>query len=1081
MKLNNQQKQAVEYLDGPLLVLAGPGTGKTQLLSERVAYILKNTDTNADNVLCLTFTDSGAKNMRDRLKTIIGMDALKVNIGTYHAFGQEILAQYKNYSLEYNRRLDTAIDEVTQFKIIKSLQGKLPAMDILRGDKINDIISVISEAKTAELTPADLRKIAEINLEDMKVISEAFSPILVGKQPRKYTVTIENIYQPMLDTIKNYENVKPIVPVVERLISALVRELKTAIDDAWATESTKPLTAWRNLNFDKDENGNFCLKGKVSNKKLLSAANIMESYDEYLKENGLFDFDDMIEEAIKALRSDPGFKMTLQERYQHIMLDEFQDTNPSQFAIIKELTDYEKPMVMAVGDDDQAIFEFQGALSSNLKDYCDYYDAKVIELTENYRSTQEILDYSTEIIKQAPDRFRPNKTLHANLPNPESSQIYRYEFDAADAEYGFVAKRIHELIEAGTPQSEIAVISYKSKYFEPLLAFLKTYPEIKIAYEKRDNLFNDEKIHEILTILKYVYEMANEQKHTVQLMEIALYPCFNLPALEVVKLLDEARANHADALVQMGQSENENIQNFTNLIVNLVAKSYSETVETMIDFVVGARELNGFTSPFLNYYEKTASEYGLFNLYENIASLRAKLESHFAGEDRLLKLSDLVQMIDDFEMAGVALNTKSPYRDALDAVQILTAHKAKGLEFKYVFIISTDNNAWGKSKGNNNFLFLPKNLEQIRHTGMTDGERLRILYVALTRAKSAIYITNSMADFTDKKRERLDYLKEYPEGDKVVSEILPTREVAKVNIKDDETEKIRNIKSWLQTSIVESPDMRLYYKSKVENFRMSASALTTFVDIVYSGPETFFRSYVLGLREPETEAMAFGTLMHQTFEKVTNEQISDEEAVKYFLDELEKYDITSEIRAVLREKGSVNLAESLKEFGPIIRDGKAELSFSSEHLVVDGVPMTGKIDHILIDDKTKTIEIFDYKTGSFHPEKWQSHPALFCQMLQLIFYKVLLNNSREYKNYKVTKGHILYVVKDKNDDKVHQKTYIYNEEDEELFKKLLKIVFNYATSLDFLDDSEVFIAPDKQRTMKVVRDFIELLLEKNRL
>lgn len=92
MELNKQQKQAVEYLDGPLLVLAGPGTGKTQLLSKKVAFILKNTDTNAENILCLTFTDSGAKNMRDRLRTIIGTDALKVNIGTYHAFGQEILA-----------------------------------------------------------------------------------------------------------------------------------------------------------------------------------------------------------------------------------------------------------------------------------------------------------------------------------------------------------------------------------------------------------------------------------------------------------------------------------------------------------------------------------------------------------------------------------------------------------------------------------------------------------------------------------------------------------------------------------------------------------------------------------------------------------------------------------------------------------------------------------------------------------------------------------------------------------------------------------------------------------------------------
>ena len=125
MELNQKQKEAVEYLEGPLLVLAGPGTGKTQLLSEKVAYILKNVDVGPENILCLTFTESGALNMRERLKMIVGQEGAKVNIGTYHAFGSDILAQYKNYSEDYDRRLDAAIDEVTQFKIVKAIQDDL--------------------------------------------------------------------------------------------------------------------------------------------------------------------------------------------------------------------------------------------------------------------------------------------------------------------------------------------------------------------------------------------------------------------------------------------------------------------------------------------------------------------------------------------------------------------------------------------------------------------------------------------------------------------------------------------------------------------------------------------------------------------------------------------------------------------------------------------------------------------------------------------------------------------------------------------------------------------------------------------
>ena len=1079
MGLNTRQKQAVEYLNGPLLVLAGPGTGKTQLLSEKVAYILKNTDTNPENILCLTFTDSGAKNMRERLKTVIGTDALKVNIGTYHAFGQEILAQYKNYSLDYDRRLDNAIDEITQFKIIKEIQSKLPGTDILRGDKVKDIMGVINEAKAATLSAKDLRKIAEANLDDFQVISEALSPIFSIKQSRKYDVALDTIYRPIFEILNQYSNSAPIVPGFPRIITVLAFDLKRAIEYAETDKTTKPLTAWRNDYFEKDENGDFRLKGRVANKKLVSVGGIMEQYDQYLLENGLFDFNDMIEEAIKALKSDQGFKLTLEERYQYILLDEFQDTNPSQLAIVKELTDYEKPNIMAVGDDDQAIFEFQGALSTNLKDFRDYYNAEVVELTENYRSTQEILDYSTAIIKQADDRFQPNKTLTAHKENSAKSEIHRLEFVSSDAECQFVADKIAELIKSGVKQSEIAVISYKTKYFEPLLPFLKSHDGVKIAYEKRDNLFEDEKIHQILTILKYVYEEASEKRHSVQLMEIALYPFFDLPILETVKILDSANSTHENALIKLGESENAKIRFVAEFIGKLMVKSYTEPISVMLDYVIGVREFDGLKSPFMDYYEAHENDYGMFTIYENIASLRGRLESHYSGTERLLKVEDLIAMLNDYELADMALNTKSPYRDADEAVQILTAHKAKGLEFEYVFVLSADNNAWGKSKGNNTFLTLPKNLEKIRHTGLTDGERLRILYVALTRAKNCLYITNAVSDFTGRARTRLDYLKEHQEGDKVLSDILPEREVMVVPVENDINKRIRTLKDWLTSTIVESPDMRLYYQSKMDNFKMSASALTTFIDIIYGGPEAFFRGYVMNLREPKTEAMAFGTLMHKTFEKVTNDGISDEEAVKFYLDELEPQDIPSEDKIALRDRGVVNLEASLKEFGPIIRTGKAEINFGPEHLVINGVPVTGVIDHLVVDDKAKTIEIYDYKTGAYHPESWQSHPTLFMQMLQLIFYKMLLNNSREYRNYKVTTGHILYVVKDKEDDKVHKKSYVYNEKDEAMFMGLLTTIYNMVKDLSFLDDPEVYVSADKGNNMKAVKDFITLLLAKS--
>ncbi len=1067
MGLNKNQKKAVEYLSGPLLVLAGPGTGKTQLLSSKVAYILENTDTNPENILCLTFTETGAKNMRERLKTMIGKDAMKVNIGTYHAFGSEILAQYKNYSPDYDRKLDSAIDEVGQYKIIKSIQDSLPGNDILRGDPIKDIISVIGETKAAGLSEDDLSKIAKQNTEDSKVLSETISPLLKEVVPRNFEASYENAYRPIYDLISKYsESSSIILKNIERTISILARDLKQAIIEAKSSQKIKPLSTWKDKYFEKDQKGEYRLKDRVANKKLSSIAHVMEKYEKYLQENGLYDFNDMIEEAVKVLEADDGFRMTLQERYQFIMLDEFQDTNPSQFMIVKKLTDYEKPMIMAVGDDDQAIYEFQGALSSNLTDFQEHYNAEVIPLVENYRSTQEILDFSREIIRQASDRFA-DKELFSHQLSPKDSQIHRLEFMSSDMEYGFIADEVSKLIKSGVKQSEIAIISYKRKYFEPLLPYLKEHEEINIAYEQQSDLFEDEKIHQILTLARFMYELANDKKISVPILEILTYPCLGLPAIDSIKLISKAKKEKRSIFDVMSAYENSAFKEVTEWFSDLAVKSFNEP-------------LTVFLGHFVERIEALKmDEYERFRFYENLASLRGKLAKHFG--DKNLKLEDLIEMVNDYEAAGMPLSSTSPYRDADEAVSILTAHKAKGLEFEYVFIISADHTAWGKGKGNNNLLALPKNLMQIRHTGTTDGEKLRILYVALTRAKKCLYITNSLHDFNDKSPERLEYLNEYVEGDEVISPFLPNHKVKLIYDSLNFKKKEENLKNWLKTYVAYSPDMRAIYKERIQNWRMSASSLTSFIDIVYAGPEAFFKTYILQApREPETEALAFGTLIHSVFEAVTNQKISDNEAINLFLSELSKHDLPPEVTQKLREKGPIDLSISLTQFGNVLRRGVAEVDFASEKLSIEGVPIVGKIDHLLIDEDSKTIEIYDFKTGGYHKEKWQAHATLYKYMLQLGFYKLLLNKSAKYRNYKVLRAHILFVTPDK-DGEVYDKVYEFEDETEKELIRLMKAVYGIVLSLKFLDDPEIFIAADAGRGIKDIKSFIALLLEKREI
>lgn len=1063
MGLNANQKRAVEYLGGPLLVLAGPGTGKTQLLSHKVAYILENTDTNPENILCLTFTETGASNMRERLKSIIGKDALKVNIGTYHAFGSEILAQYKDYSIDFDRKLDEAIDEVTQYKIIKRIQDGLDGRDILRGDPIRDIISVIGEAKAAGLTADDLQKIAEQNIEDSRVLSEAISPLLLEIVPRKFTESYERAYRPIAEVLSKYEQITPILGNVERSIAGLARDLRTAMIEAESSEKIKPLSNWKDKYFEKDTKGQYRLKDRVANKKLLSIAYVMRDYQKYLLEHGLFDFNDMIEMAVKVLSEDEGFRATLSERYQFIMLDEFQDTNPSQFAIVKKLTDYENPMIMAVGDDDQAIYEFQGALASNLTDFQAHYSAEVIPLVENYRSTQEILDFSREVIRQAPDRFA-DKELIAHKDDPSTTQIHRYEFMASDAEYGFIANKVSELVRAGVPQSEIAIISYKSKYFEPLLAYLKEYPEIKIAYEKRDNLFEDMRMHEIFSLARFINDLAYGKATTVPILEVLTYSCLGLPTLEVVRMVERARHEKKSVFDVMSAHDNSEITGVAQWFAEMAAKSLTEPLDVILGRFVEKLDA------------EQMEEYDRFRFYENLASLKGKLKRHF-GEKRLV-LADLVEMIDDYEEAGMALSTTSPYRDSSEAVQILTAHKAKGLEFEYVFMISADHTAWGKGKGNNNLLALPKNLMQIRHTGTTDGEKLRILYVAMTRAKSHLIITNSLADFNGKSPERLEYFEEYVEGDEVVSPFLPSRRVELMYQVEKQELRERNVKNWLMNYVTDSPDMRALYEERIASWRMSASSLTTFIDVAYAGPEEFFKSYILRApRETETEALAFGTLVHLVFEAVTNKGISDADAVELFLAELDKRNLPVEVAQKIREKGVADLTVSLKNFGDVLRNGQAEVNFASDKLVVDGVPVTGAIDHIIIDDDAKTIEIYDFKTGGYHKEKWASHASLYKYMLQLGFYKLLLNNSPRYAKYRVERAHILFVTPDK-DGEVYDKIYEFNADDEKELIMLMKAVYSKVSTLEFLDDKELFRSADPSLGIKEIKEFIKLLLAK---
>jgi len=1065
VKLNEKQQAAVDKIDGPLLVIAGPGTGKTQLLGARAANILEKTDTNPENILCLTFTESGASEMRERLRSLIGPVAAKVNISTYHAFGSDIIYLYNNFAERVIRNLESPIDEVRRHKILTALRDSLKHNDILRGAKVSDLVATISEVKTERLSSADLAKIAETNMVDSVEINAAVGGILTEIPKGARFGVVLPFYEQVRDELTRFVSGKTIAGKAERIGNKLLASLNKVIVEQEASEkpSTGALTKWRGTYFDKDDKNRFALSNAVANKKLLSLANLLNLYDVYLADQSLFDFADMIEEAIKYLSKDDAFRFSVQEKYQYILLDEFQDTNASQLELIRLVADYEKPNIMAVGDDDQAIFAFQGAQYSNLMDFQKMFGAEIVVLNVNYRSGQPVIDLGAAVAGQISERFATEYNIEKKLMSEAvaagetevETRISRLEFAGEPSEYGWVAGQISELIEAGATQKSIAVIAPKHKYLEALVPYFGAYPKIKLSYDKRENILESEQIRPLLKMARMVVNLARVRPTASDILEILSYEFWGVRPLTVINVVQMAQERHRSILNYLQESGDERLAELAEFFSTLALKSIDTPLEIMLDYMLGSQVLGDYRSPYLTYFTEK-NDLKTINFYESLAVLREHVNSYTKAKTHL-RLKDLVEFVDDYASAEKKLINTSPYVEAADAVRLLSVHGAKGLEFDYVFLISLDNRAWGTSKGNNNTLVLPKNLEYVRHTGATEDEKLRELFVAITRAKYNLRLSGSKQDFAGKVAVPLRYLDGIGPEITSVAEVRPALDLWQSN--------------WSGRYDVREADVRAVAAKNVENYRLSATDLTSYVDVIYGGPEQFYLNRVLKQPGERSADLDYGNFMHAVFDKVTKEKISDEAALEFYRSLVAEADVEDEKRDELLERGEDNLPVYLKARGNYLRaDGHySEVSFSRDNLIVDGVPLSGKIDHMAVDEENKTIVVTDFKTAKYHAEKWDSYATLWKYKRQLMFYKLLLGASLKWRDYRVEEAMIDFVTPDEEGE-VRQKVLQFEGQDMAEFVELCKKVYENIKALEFPDVSGY------EKTLRGMKDFVQTLM-----
>lgn len=1097
-RLNKSQKQAVEQIDGPLLVIAGPGTGKTQLLSARVAHILQVTDTLPQNILCLTFTESGASNMRERLTRFIGQAAYEVNIGTYHSFGGELIRRFPQYFGE--TRAESPADELTKRQIVAALVDSLAYTNPLKSTQyhLQDLISTISEVKRGLLTVENLQAIGEDNLafitEANAEIKEIFADFT--RMPTKLDKAAP-FFKNLRDYLQQRDQAAYTIGSIRPLASTVLFELEQALDKAADEQSTKPLTAWKNHWLEKDQDNNFVLAGQRASERIVALAAVFEAYQAELSARGLYDFDDMILRSIKALEQHNDLRFTLQEQYLYIMLDEFQDTNAAQLKLIELLTNNPvaegRPNVMAVGDDDQAIYSFQGAEYSNMMDFYGMYrDVSVVNLTENYRSHADILHVAHQVAGQIGSRLHHNfkdmsKILvAANRDLPASAHIERREFLSDVGQYEWLAKDIKRLIEQGVPASEIAVLAPRHKQLEPLVPFLNAL-DIPVRYEKRENILEAPITHQLLTMSKLVLALqaGNEAVASSLWPEVLSYAFWGLPVEAIWQLSwqvrDDPDLTWSQALLQHHEPL---FRTPAMLFLGMSQQATFETLETMLDYLIGNQALQTkdtdhplAQSPLREYYLSPAvrqTDPDLFyETYSHLTVLRQKLQDHQGNREEPLHLQDLIDFVGLYEAAEARMLNTSPYNQHAEAVQLMTVFKAKGLEFDHVFLPSCQDDVWGESsRANSNRLTLPANLVPIRPAGTTEDERLRIFFVALTRAKQGLHLTSFLQTYSGRTTKRLKYLNEQQQSDGFQAMVLPDGQQA-VQPADgaSESPSLATLElnwqllpgarsNWRQRHLEGVRDTRLrdLLEGKISNYRLSATHLNVFTDMVHGGPESFLFDCILQFPHAPASNAQFGNAIHETLQWLQHQidasghppTYSALEA--YFDTRMRSKKLRTDETERLVQRGHHALKAYWKQRGSIFKPGdKAEFGFRNEGVVIDGFHLAGKIDRMEIDTANKTITVVDYKTGSTY-NRWLSDIKLHKYKHQLYCYKLLIEHSRTYRGYKVVLGRLEFIEPD-DQGRIHTLELKFTDTEEATTRALLAAMWHCVQNLEFPDVS----------------------------
>jgi len=964
---NPKQQECIDNIDGKVLVLAGPGTGKTFTIVQRIKSMIKNKGISPEKILCLTFTEAAAGEMKNRIDKELDKLDSGVNVYTYHSFCNEIIQENSDeFEIPENYRI---ISEPVAKAFIKNCIDEINPV-AYRTDK-NDPYFYIKEIKNGIN-----------NIKQYRLTKE------------KYFYNLEHNpnWKPQLNELKLKRQEK---------IDSGKKVAKSLEDDIKSLE-----------------------------KNIAKAAELWDFYELYIQkteQNHYIDFNDMISMVLEKFENNSGFLEKIANKYEYILVDEYQDTNKSQNDIVFALTKALKSEnVFVVGDDDQIIYSFQGAKLDTIEKFLlEFPETKVICLTENMRSTQSILDAAREIAKQDNKRLEVNpKFVQYNITKSltaknekvtlKDSKVRCYKYADVLQEYNEIVREIDDIINSDNcPKddkgnklySEIAILAKSNAELE---TFAQMFKDRNIPYELKEgkNIFS---IKSTIAIIYYMQALVNPELNSDKLFKLLLLPPFSVSPKDYETIAKSCSNNKAfiDCLTGIPSENLENylkIKQFTDTFEYLQKYRTNETLRNTI-LEIGAK------TGIFDYYLNSD-----INRTENIAGIKKLIDEACAFSDinKIITLDDFVQYLEISLNDDIEIRTdKAPQK--LNAIQLSTYHSAKGKEYEIVYMPTVINYKW-ESNSKSQKINIPlspleaKNEEQLKEQKISDC--IKVMYVGMTRAKHTLRISY----YFNPNRPQVKP-SQFITNIQEIFEKEPTPFIYDEQSFWDEIHK-----SIVKKDYDYKKDFSSFVDSKLAEKPFSASSINKYL----ACPRQYFYKYILNLESKagNPNNMSYGSAVHCAceyaikFAKENNFYPAKENFINVFKTELSKLPMSDyQQRQIYEQRGEDKLAKFYPQLcvTPVSMLYDVENKFSSN---TDNIDFVGYIDRV---DKNPdgTYTIYDYKTGNAKG-------------------KNDIKFGGKHEDYYIQMGLYKYYFEQTTGKKVKETTFIFPED----FEKNLTIVFS---------------------------------------